>query len=210
MYNVEQILLKDGLSFSVLSELSYQSHLNVNLKRDLRYFDKESLFAELFAVAEWYDACEILHDLSVDYRIKSTQSIKLKFERYFPEHQARKVFNDILGFRILCDSYQDVIALSNIPQIRVANMSQGKANDDGYRGVHVYYQKDNFHYPIEIQYNTYYDRQLNNWLHQYVYKHSFPNETGQKLRQHYEHTPIKNEMEFKEVLRDVLSDCKKI
>lgn len=90
MYNVEQILLKDGLSFSILSELSYQSHLNVNLKRDLRYFDKESLFAELFAVAEWYDACEILHDLSVDYRIKSTQSIKLKFERYFPEHQARK------------------------------------------------------------------------------------------------------------------------
>ena len=52
VYNVEQILLKDGLSFSILSELSYQSHLNVNLKRDLRYFDKESLFAELFAVAE--------------------------------------------------------------------------------------------------------------------------------------------------------------
>lgn len=34
-------------------------------------------------------------------------------------------------------------------------MSHGKANDDGYRGVHVYYQLDNFHYPIEIQYNTY-------------------------------------------------------
>ena len=27
VYNVEQILLKDGLSFSILSELSYQSHL---------------------------------------------------------------------------------------------------------------------------------------------------------------------------------------
>ena len=31
-------------------------------------------------------------------------------------------------------------------------MSKGKSNDDGYRGVHVYYQKDNKHYPIEIQF----------------------------------------------------------
>lgn len=29
-------------------------------------------------------------------------------------------------------------------------------------GVHLYYQMDNTHYPIEVQYNTYFDRQLNN------------------------------------------------
>ena len=28
------------------------------------------------------------------------------------------------------------------------NMSSGKAVDDGYRGVHVYYQKSGEHYPI--------------------------------------------------------------
>ena len=44
-------------------------------------------------------------------------------------------------------------------------MSHGKSVDDGYRGVHLYFQKDNLHYPIEIQFNTLYDRQLNNWLH---------------------------------------------
>ena len=43
-------------------------------------------------------------------------------------------------------------------------MSNGKAVDDGYRGVHVYYQKSGQHYPIEIQFNTLFDRQLNNWL----------------------------------------------
>ena len=32
----------------------------------------------------------------------------------------------------------------------------GKANDDGYRGVHLYFQLDHKHYPIEIQMNTYY------------------------------------------------------
>lgn len=34
----------------------------------------------------------------------------------------------------------------------------------------TYYQKDNYHYPIEIQFNTYYDRQLNDWLHDKFYK----------------------------------------
>lgn len=48
-------------------------------------------------------------------------------------------------------------------------MSKGKSNDDGYRGIHVYYQKDNYHYPIEIQFDTYYDRQLNDWLHNRFY-----------------------------------------
>ena len=49
-------------------------------------------------------------------------------------------------------------------------MSNGKAADDGYRGVHAYYQKSGKHYPIEIQFNTLFDRQLNNRLHDYLYK----------------------------------------
>ena len=61
-------------------------------------------------------------------------------------------------------------------------MSDGKANDDGYRGVHVHFQLSNYHYPIEIQYNTYYDRQLNNWLHKYIYKHDYENKVGRTLR----------------------------
>lgn len=55
----------------------------------------------------------------------------------------------------------------------VADMSKGKSDDDGYRGVHLYFQKDNSYYPIEIQFNTLYDRQLNNWLHEYLYKKNF-------------------------------------
>ena len=109
--------------------------------------------------------------MALDYRIKSVQSSVLKYHRYYPDHQARKVFDDLLGFRSLCDNYEDVLALHEIPELRVADMSQGKANDDGYRGIHVYYQLDGHHYPIEIQYNTYYDRQFNNWLHKYIYKY---------------------------------------
>jgi len=88
-------------------------------------------------------------------------------------------------------------------------MSLGKAHDDGYRGVHLYYKEDNFHYPIEIQFNTFLDRQLNDWLHDYVYKKAYPASVGGKLRKMYEQGKIINLEAFKEALKSVLSDCEK-
>lgn len=120
----------------------------------------------------------------------------------------QKVFNDILGFRAFCDSYDQILE-EEISGFRVADMSDGKAIDDGYRGVHVYYQKSGKHYPIEIQFNTLFDRQLNNWLHDYVYKKNYPIETGKILRRKYESGLIRSETEFKEVLKNVLFDSKR-
>lgn len=197
-------LIKYGLSIELLTRLSYKSTLGIRLKNNLHYFDKSLLFAELEKINEWYDACDILHEVETDYRIKSIQSAKLKYKRYFPDHQTGKVFNDMLGFRVLCDNYDEVLALKEYEYIRIADMSKGKANDDGYRGVHVYFQLSAYHYPIEIQYNTYYDRQINNWLHKYVYKKKYNYVIGQTLRQLYESGNIKTESEFKEVFRSVL------
>ena len=207
---MEDILKKDGLSFELLEKLSYRSVLGIRLKKNLHYFDKEALFGELMKIHKWYLESIQLRGISIDYRIKSIQSAMLKYERYYPDHQAAKVFNDLLGFRALCDNYEDVLRMSGYDKIRVADMSSGKAKDDGYRGVHVYFQLSSFHYPIEIQYNTYYDRQLNNWLHKYVYNRKYKNQVGYCLRQEYECGKIKNESEFKEVLERVLSDCEKI
>ena len=206
---MSNILQRDGLTIEVLSKLSYKSELGINLKKNLHYFEKEQIFAELVKVNSWYDEFDELHDLALDYRIKSVQSSVLEYHRYYPDHQARKVFDDLLGFRSLCDNYEDVLALQEIPELRVADMSQGKANDDGYRGIHVYYQLDGHHYPIEIQYNTYYDRQFNNWLHKYIYKKNYKNEIGLKLRKMYESAKIQTEQDFKEALEHVLSDCEK-
>ncbi len=74
--------------------------------------------------------------------------------------------------------------------------------------MHVYFQKNSKCYPIEIQFNTLYDRQLNNWLHDYLYKKAYPNEVGRNLRSMYEAGKIRNEKEFEEALKDVLSGCK--
>ena len=183
----EQLLKMNGLSVEILDTLSFESHLGIPLKNNLHYFDKDLLIAELVAMTEWLDEQEILSGIALDYRVKSLDSILLKYDRYYPDHQTRKVFNDILGFRAFCD------------------MSSGKAVDDGYRGVHVYYQKSGKYYPIEIQFNTLFDRQLNNWLHDYLYKKDYPIETGRILREKYESGLIRNEHEFKEVLNNVLS-----
>jgi putative GTP pyrophosphokinase len=201
----EEILLLNGLSIEILNALSYESKLGISLKRNLHYFDKKLLIEELENMTAWLDEQSVFDGIALDYRIKSLDSILGKYDRYYPDHHMRKVFNDILGFRAFCDSYEDVLALDS-ELFRVADMSKGKAIDDGYRGVHVYYQRDSKHYPIEIQFNTLYDRQLNNWLHDYLYKKDYPNEVGKKMREYYENGKIRNADDFKEVLENVLSN----
>lgn len=202
-----QLLKMNGLSIEILDSLSYESQLGISLKKNLNHFDKDLLIQELIAMSEWLDEQEVLGDIALDYRIKSIDSILIKYDRYYPDHQTRKVFNDILGFRAFCDNY-DGLLNNDSALFRVADLSKGKAIDDGYRGVHVYYQKSGRHYPIEIQFNTLYDRQLNNWLHDYFYKKEYSNSVGKMMRQNYESGLIKNEAEFKEVLENVLSCCK--
>lgn len=101
---MKDILKKDGLSFELLKKLSYQSSLGIRLKKNLHYFNKQKLFEELQNVNEWYDLCSHLQEIAIDYRIKSIQSAILKYERYYPDHQTAKVFNDLLGFRTFCSA----------------------------------------------------------------------------------------------------------
>ena len=204
--DTEKILEKDGLSIGILESLSYKTKLDHTLKKNLHHFDKDELLKDVDEAISFYDTQgEILDNIALDYRIKSEQSAHHKYERYYPDNLTEKVFNDLLGFRSLCDSYSDIIELKSIPHFRVADMSTGKSNDDGYRGVHVYFQLDHFHYPIEIQYNTYYDRQLNNWLHSFLYKKGYSDSVGKEMRKEYELGNIKSDIDFEEVLKNVLS-----
>lgn len=200
------LLELNGLSLELLADLSYPSNLGRSLKNNLGSFDKESLLQDALSAAEWLDSNPLLSEVAIDYRIKSAESIRSKYERYYPHRPVLKTFNDILGFRSCCDDYREALALA-LPQFKLVDMSQGKAVDDGYRGVHLYYQSDNFHYPIELQFNTLYDRQLNNWLHDYLYKKNYPASVGRTLRSRYEHGDFYNVQTFEEVLNDVLSRC---
>ena len=204
------ILDKIGLNIEILESLSYESKLGMSFKRTLSHFSKEEVLKEIELINNWYFSLEIIDDLPLDSRIKSVSSAKMKFERYYPNATYNRVFNDILGFRVICKSYDEVLELEKEDKIRVVDMSRGKSNDDGYRGIHVYYQRDNHHYPIEIQFNTYYDRQLNDWLHDKFYKRGYDSSCGKLLRKYYENGKIKSAEELEEVLEDVLYHCKKI
>lgn len=111
---MEDILKKDGLSLKLLEKLSYCSDMGIRLKNNLHYFDRDVLLRELLEMNRWYDTCGLLSGLFIDYRIKSIQSAMLKFERYYPDHQAAKVFNDMLGFRTFCDNYENVMSLASL------------------------------------------------------------------------------------------------
>ena len=178
----EQMLKMNWLSLQILDSLSYESQLGLSLKKNLHYFNKNMLISELIDMTEWLDEQEILSDIALDYRIKSLDSIIMKYEQ-------------LKNFKSM--------------SFRIADMTKGKAIDDGYRGVHVYYQKSSKHYSIEIQFNTLYDRQLNNWLHDYLYKKEYPIEIGKIMRDKYEKGFIRSKNDFEEALKNVLSDCER-
>lgn len=203
-------LEKNGLSISILRQLSYESKMGKSLVNSLRKFEKEALFEEVSEMIRFYQEAEVLDNVDLDYRVKSEDSCIRKYNKFYPEMRLEKVFNDILGFRMLVDSYDSLLEGKIPEEVRIVDMSRGKAKDDGYRGVHLYYQPNHFHYPIEIQANTYYDRQMNNWLHKYLYKRGYSDFVGRTLRQEYESGKILREQEFEEVLKHVLSDSEEI
>lgn len=199
------ILELNGLSLEKLQKLSFRSKLGISLKNTLHHFDKVELLNELFEMVSWLNELDLFDEIDLDYRIKSIESIEGKYQRYIDSNrQTRQIFNVILGFRGFCDDYEEVRQFDKA-LFHIADMTEGKANDDGYRGIHVYYEVDNFTYPIEIQFNTLYDRQLNNWLHDYLYKKDYPNEIGKLMRKEYESGHITDVSEFEEVLKNVLS-----
>ncbi|HBF9262870.1 TPA: hypothetical protein OUL50_001950 [Clostridioides difficile] len=141
-----------GITENLLDELSYESKLGKSLKNTLRKFNKDDIFKEIRNISRYLNTRKIDFKFPVSYRIKSYHSCLIKYDKYYPNMELNKCFNDLLGIRIIVDSYYELFE-QDLSSFRLADMRTGKANDDGYRGVHLYYQKSNFHYPIELQIN---------------------------------------------------------
>lgn len=198
------------IDWSALENIEYKSGLEKSLKNTLHRFDKDELYMELLDMIAYYTS--LPEDfIPYDSRVKSIQSCDIKYLKYYPNTPVEKAFNDILGIRITVSSYSVFDALE-IPNdvARIADMRNGKANDDGYRGIHLYYQKSHFHYPIEIQFVTEKDKFFNMMLHDYLYKYVSDSTIGIELRQIYDAGGIVSEEDFKKELKNVLSDREKI
>ncbi|SDP03605.1 hypothetical protein [Selenomonas ruminantium] len=188
-----------------ISVLFYTTHLGRSLKNSLHKFDKEDLLADISLARDFYDEALETADFPYDYRIKSLESCRIKYDRYYPNYAVERTYNDLFGARMIVDDYSQAYDIANMKPVRESNMILGKRLDDGYRGLHLYYQPDHFVYPIEFQFNTAYDRRLNDWLHSYLYKKGYVPDIGGQLRKTYESGRIQSEDDFRRELHVLLS-----
>ena len=203
---MEEIFQK--ISWEDLENLSYQTRLGKSLKNTLRRFDKDQLYQELRDMIVYYT--ELAKQIPYENRVKSILSCEIKYNKYYPNTEVEKVFNDILGLRIIVDNYDLIDSLEFPVGSKIADMRNGKASDDGYRGFHVYLQKDHFRYPIEVQFFTPRDKLFNAWLHDLTYKYIDDARIGRCLRKLYDQGEIETKEDFRKELEHVLSNSQEV
>lgn len=177
---------------SILDEISYTTTLGQSLKQiSLRKTPIETILADINMYRSAYMNIVVQENL-IGSRFKSEDSIIRKYEKTIRNGGGfKQCFNDVLGFRLRFDEYPN-----EFPEyFRVVDLRDGKKVDDGYRAIHLYYQKDNLAYPIEIQLWCADDYQFNVWSHKLVYKYC-NEEVGKSLYERYKSGKIKSEEEF--------------
>lgn len=192
---------KTGLpSKDTLDSLSYKTSIQKSIKQlSLRKIDIRLVIQDIMKYTQYIrDKDEFL--LLRNKRIKSIQSALLKYNKYMKGRGCKvsQCFNDILGIRIFMHKYP----ISFPKYFRVVDMTKGKSSDDGYRAIHLYYQKDGYHYPIEVQLWCGRDIEFNLWSHTSSYKY-VPKHAGYKLRQLYDNGKIKTQSQFEYALEEI-------
>ena len=194
--------MKQFISKEILDELSYCSSLGQSLKQiSLSKTPIETIIQDIGKYRANYVDVLIQENL-IGSRFKSDDSIYRKYEKTIKNKGGfKQCFNDVLGFRLHLEEYP-----TEFPEyFRVVDLRKGKATDDGYRAIHLYYQRDNRAYPIEIQLWCGKDFQYNVWSHKYIYKYDSA-EFGKRMYQLYCENQIKTEEEFLEKLEKVRSE----
>lgn len=136
------------ISKEILDVLSYQSQLKRSLKQiSLSQTPLEEILEDIGRYRASYIDVLVQENL-IGSRFKSEDSIIRKYEKTLKNNGGfKQCFNDVLGFRLKYETYP-----TEFPEyFRVVDLRSGKKIDDGYRAIHLYYQRDNKAYPIEIQ-----------------------------------------------------------
>ena len=191
-----QFISKDALDL-----LSYRSTLGQSLKQiHLSRTPIEVILEDIAKYRESYIETFVQENL-IGSRFKCDDSILRKYEKVLRTGGGfKQCFNDVLGFRLKFDEYP-----TEFPDyFRVVDLRQGKQVDDGYRAIHLYYQRDSWSYPIEVQLWCGRDFCFNIWSHQYAYKYS--SETiGLHMRELFDAGDIQTEQAFKNKLKELTS-----
>ena len=191
-----QFISKDALDL-----LSYRSTLGQSLKQiHLSRTPIEVILEDIAKYRESYIETFVQENL-IGSRFKSDDSILRKHEKVLRTGGGfKQCFNDVLGFRLKFDEYP-----TEFPDyFRVVDLRQGKQVDDGYRAIHLYYQRDSWSYPIEVQLWCGRDFCFNIWSHQYAYKY-ISESIGLHMRELFDAGDIQTEQAFKNKLKELTS-----
>ena len=191
---MDQFIPKETLDL-----LSYRSTLGQSLKQiSLRSTPLEAILDDIAKYRSSYIDVLVQENL-IGSRFKSEDSIVRKYEKTIRANGGfKQCFNDVLGFRLRFDDYPEKYP----DYFRVVDLRNGKKFDDGYRAIHLYYQRDNLAYPIEVQLWCGQDYAFNVWSHQYIYKYKTP-EIGRMLYREYSAGTIRTEQDFLVRLREL-------
>ena len=184
----------------VLDRISYTSKFTQSLKTiSLRKTPLEEILKDVEQYRAMYARVIVLQENIIGSRFKSTDSILRKYEKTLRTGGGfKQCFNDVLGFRLHFFEYP-----KEFPEyFRVVDLRNGKQIDDGYRAIHLYYQRDSHSYPIEVQLWCGEDYNFNIWSHKLVYKYMDP-AVGKLLYEQYKQGKILTEEDFKNKLLEL-------
>lgn len=156
------------ISKDALDILSYRSTLGRSLKQiSLRETPLQIILEDIARYRTSYIDV-LVHENLIGSRFKSDDSIIRKYEKTIRTGGGfKQCFNDVLGFRLRFEQYPEYFP----DYFRVVDLRKGKKIDDGYRAIHLYYQRDSLAYPIELQLWCGDDYRFNIWSHKYIYKY---------------------------------------
>lgn len=180
----------------ILNRLSFSTTLGKSLKKVSMKNVPLSFFMTDVSAYRAVSRSVLLNSGLQNVRFKSDDSIERKFEKTLQKGLGfAQCFNDLIGIRLHFEEYPEVFPA----YFRVVDMRDGKKMDDGYRAIHLYYQRDNYSYPIEIQLWCGEDYQFNLWSHMAAYKYTKP-ENGYVLYQQYHEGKINSLEAFEAAL----------
>lgn len=162
-----------------------------------------------------YDLDDFIHsieDINISFRTKSEDSLRKKWCKNLGENRPiKKVFNDIIGIRIITKQDVDNI-IKNIKDIctnknykfeLVDLKNNTKSKDDGYRGIHIYIENNSKSFKVEIQTWDKFDSILNFYTHQHIYKANKGLEYALNLRTWFDNIPTLEIYDFRDYICDL-------
>ena len=92
----------------------------------------------------------------VNIRAKAKNSIEYKIENYIKNHEngevpVNKCFNDLFGIRMICSEEMKKEQITGTINTKYKNLKCIDSSKKDYKATHIYFKKDNFTFPWELQ-----------------------------------------------------------